>query len=138
MIKIFFNNKPISTWKLYTLKGTLNALTTPAKSKSFVSNDSNCIDGSIVLNVPRRVQKRDLSIPFMMKASSLIEINQLIAALENELTTNNEVEVYVPDVGVTYYLKYKDIDKYNNFSTNGHVTLYLQFTEFNPKRRIYD
>ena len=137
-MNITFNNKPVSTWKLYPLKGTLNAFTTPPKAKSFVTNDSACIDGSIALNIPRRVQKRDLSIPFLMKAGSLVEVNQLIADLENELTSNNEVDVYVAEVGVTYHLKYKEIDKYSNFDNQGHVTLYLSFTEFNPTNRTYN
>lgn len=132
---IKFNNKPISTWKLVALKGTLNQLTTPAKAKTIVYNENASIDGSRVVNVPRRVQKRNVNMPMLMQCSSLRELEQTKEQLIQDLTATNEVEVSVPEVGYTYYLKFIDLDKYSNFDNAGKATITLNFVELNPTRR---
>lgn len=135
-IRIYFNNKPISDWKLKPLKGVLNALTTPPKSKTVVYNDNASIDGSRVVNVPRKVQKRNVNLPMIMQCSSLSELEQYKELLIQELTSTNEVEVSVTEIGCTYYLKFLDLDKYSNFDNEGKATITLNFVELNPTRRI--
>ena len=73
-MEILFNNKSASTWNLVALKGTLNALTTPAKAKDVQYNENATINGSRAVFVPRRVQKRMVAIPFIMQCRSLQEL----------------------------------------------------------------
>lgn len=134
-MEILFNCKPISRWKLTPLKGTLNALTTPAKAKTIQYNENASIDGAIAVDVPRRVQKRNVSIPFIMQESSLVNLEIVKAELEKELSSVHEVEVEVEELGTIFYLKYLDMDKYSNFDNQGKATLTLNFVELNPTRR---
>lgn len=134
-MEILFNNKPISTWKLIALKGTLNALTTPAKAKTIQYNENASINGAIAVDVPRRVQKRNVSMPFIMQESSLINLEIMKTELEKELSSVHEVEVEVKELGTIFYLKYIDMDKYSNFDNQGKATLTLNFVELNPTRR---
>lgn len=134
-MEILFNNKPISTWKLIALKGTLNQLTTPAKAKAIVYNENASIDGSRVVNVPRRVQKRNVALPMIMQCSSLRELEEYKDMLIQELSSVDEVAVSVPEVGYIYYLKFLDLDKYSNFDNAGKATVTLNFVELNPTRR---
>ncbi len=134
-MEILFNNKPISTWKLIALKGTLNALTAPAKAKAVQFNENAMIDGSRAVFVPRRVQKRNVAMSVLMQCSSLAELEEHKAMLEAELTANNEVEVSVPEIGYKYYFMYQDMDKYSNFDNAGKATVTLNFVELNPTRR---
>lgn len=134
-MEILFNCKPISRWKLTPLKGTLNALTTPAKAKTIQYNENASIDGAIAVDVPRRVQKRNVSIPFIMQESSLVNLEIVKAELEKELLSVPEVEVEVEELGTIFYLKYIDMDKYSNFDNHGKATLTLNFVELNPTRR---
>ena len=134
-MEIYFNGRPIELWHLKALKGTLNALTTPPKAKTIQYNESAMIDGARAVNVPRRVQKRNVSIPFLMQTNSLIELEETRLRLEEELSKNDEVEVKVQELGTIYMLKYIDMDKYNNFDNQGKATLTLNFVELNPTRR---
>lgn len=135
-MEILFNNKPISNWNLRALKGTLNALTTPPKAKTIQYNENAMIDGARAVNVPRRVQKRNVAMPMLMQCSSLAELEECKTMLEIFLINKNEVEVSVPEVGYKYYLMYQDMDKYSNFDNKGKATLTLNFVELNPTRRI--
>lgn len=135
-MEILFNNKPISTWKLIALKGTLNALTTPAKAKDVQYNENATINGSRAVFVPRRVQKRMVAIPFIMQCQSLQELELCRNELEAELSDADEVLVSVPELGTAYYMHYIDMDKYSNFDNAGKATLTINFVELNPTRRI--
>lgn len=132
---IKFNNKSILTWKLVALKGTLNQLTTPAKAKAIVYNENASIDGSRAVNVPRRVQKRNVALPMLMQCASLCELEEYKDMLIQELSSVDEVAVSVPEVGYIYYLKFLDLDKYSNFDNVGKATVTLNFVELNPTRR---
>lgn len=134
-MKIYINNKPISNWNLTSLKGTLNALTTPAKAKAVVYNDNASIDGSRAVNVPRRVQKRNVNIPVLMQCNSLRELEYMKECLIKELTSADEVMLSVTELGCSFYLKFIDLDNYKNFDNEGKATLSLNFVELNPTRR---
>ena len=134
-IRIYINNKPISDWKLKPLKGTLNALTAPAKAKTIVYNDNASIDGARAVNVPRRVQKRNVALPVIMQCSSFAELDHLKECLEAELTSKDEVVLSCLELGCSYYLKYVEMDKYSNFDNAGKATFVLNFVELNPTRR---
>jgi hypothetical protein len=98
-------------------------------------NENASIDGAIAVDVPRRVQKRNVSIPFIMQESSLVNLEIVKAELEKELSSVHEVEVEVEELGTIFYLKYLDMDKYSNFDNQGKATLTLNFVELNPTRR---
>ncbi len=134
-LRIYINNRPISDWKLKALKGTLNALTAPAKAKAIVYNENASIDGARAVNVPRRVQKRNVALSMIMQCNSLVELEHFKRCLETELTSKDEVVLSCPELGCSYYLKYVDMDKYSNFDNAGKATFVLNFVELNPTRR---
>lgn len=104
---VFINNKDIySLWGAGLIEGGLSALMTPARSKSFIENDSRILDGKQVLEMPIKYQDRDVTLTFYLRASGYAQFTSRLEGFMAELKSGT-IELrtrYQP--GIKYRLKY--------------------------------
>lgn len=134
-LTITLNNKDIKTFGLTSLEGTLNALMKPAPMKALVFNENIMIDGSSALLENRKIQKRDILLPFIIAGSSLADLAIKIDSLTRELISKKENILYVKELNRTYRLVYVGFDKYSNFYDSPKASIIIKFTELNPALR---
>lgn len=144
-LHISLNGYDIEKYHLTALDGTLNALMKPAAYKTLVTNDNAASHGVSVIATPskRRFAKQDLSIPFLMRATSVVdlqrELDNLTAVLINGKNIGDSPsgvnELHVAELNKTYRLVYVSISSYANFGLNGKALVTLKFTEPNPNNR---
>lgn len=140
-LRISLNGHDIEEYHLIALDGTLNVLMSPASTKKLVTNENSAIDGIMIVSTPskRRVDKNELSIPFILKSTSLIDLRreienftQVLVAGKNNSGVN---ELYVAELQQCFRLVYNSISSYSNFGLDGKATIVIKFTEPNPNNR---
>ena len=139
---ITINNKTLEELSLVLLKGTLDNLLKPAEKKALVFNENASIDGSKAITTNRKVKRRDVSLLFLIKDYSAIDLYRKCEWLDQFLTEGvykggiptgvNEIKLV--DIDVTFRLVYNKMDKYSGFG-DGKASISLNFTELNPKNR---
>lgn len=134
---ITINGKALSTFGLTPLDGTLDALMKPAPMKQLVYNDNATMDGSRAITTGRRMQRRDVSLTFLLNATSLQNLADMTDVLIEELIAGKSDsginEIAVHELERKYNLVYQSYDSYNNFDRATKVTLRIKFTELNPR-----
>lgn len=136
MLTISINNKPCKHFSMTPLKGCLSQLMTPSKPKALITNTNTAIDGDVVVAVGRKVQSRTITLFFKIDGDNLVDLQNKIDYLEQELLNgrNNSgvCEVFVAELGRTYYLVYQEMSDYANFGEVPKATLRIKFVEPNP------
>lgn len=138
-LRIALNGNDIEQYHLVALDGTLNALMKPAAYKKAVVNENAAVDGTMVLSNPamRKVEKRTISIPFFLRAVSLVDLQKEIENLSEMLVNGKDGtginELLVVELNRCYRLYYDSISFYSNFDLEGKAFVTIKFTEYNPK-----
>lgn len=138
-LHIALNGKDIAAYNLVALDGILNALMKPTAFKKAVTNENSSVDGTMILANPttRKVDKRSISIPFLLKSVSLVHLQQELENLEAALVAGKDNsginELYVAELDRCYRLYYDSMSSYANFGLDGYARVTLKFTEINPK-----
>ena len=137
-LHISLNGNDIEMYHLTALDGTLNALMKPATYKKAVTNENAAVDGTMILSAPsvRKVDKRTISIPFLLRSVSLVnlqqELDNLAAVLVAGKNNTGINELYVHELNRCYRLYYDSMSSYANFGLDGYARVTLKFTEINP------
>lgn len=137
-LHIALNGNDIDMYHLTALDGTLNALMKPAPYKKAITNENAAVDGSIILSAPsvRKVDKRTISIPFLLRSVSLVDLQQELDNLAEVLVAGKDNtginELYVHEIDRCYRLYYESMSSYDNFGLDGYARVTLKFTEINP------
>lgn len=137
-LHISLNGNDIEMYHLTALDGTLNALMKPATYKKAVTNENAAVDGTMVLSAPsvRKVDKRTISIPFLLRSVSLVDLQQELDNLAAVLVAGKDNtginELYVHELNRCYRLYYDSMSSYANFGLDGYARVTLKFTEINP------
>lgn len=132
------NGDDIEKYHLTSLQGNLATLMKPIGYKNLVSNENSSIDGSLILCSPsmRKAQKRDLSLKFLIKSASLLDLQRDTDTLVNVLISGKNGsglnELHVPQLCKTFRLVFSTIDSYSNYGLDGWATLSIKFTEPDP------
>ena len=138
-LHISLNGNDIEKYHLTALDGTLNALMKPATYKKAVTNENAAVDGAMILSAPsvRKVDKRIISIPFLLRSVSLVDLQQELDNLAAVLVAGKDNtginELYVHELNRCYRLYYDSMSSYANFGLDGYARVTLKFTEINPK-----
>ena len=138
-LHISLNGNDIEIYHLTALDGTLNALMKPATYKKAVTNENAAVDGTMILSAPsvRKVDKRTISLPFLLRSVSLVDLQQELENLEAALVAGKDNsginELYVAELDRCYRLYYDSMSSYANFGLDGYARVTLKFTEINPK-----
>lgn len=141
-LHISLNGIDINAYNLTALEGTLNALMKPSTYKKAVTNDNAAIDGTMILSAPsaRKVDKRTISIPFLLRSVSLVDLQQELDNLAAVLVAGKDNtginELYVAELDRCYRLYYDSMTSYTNFGIDGCARVTLKFTEINPKNNM--
>lgn len=141
-LHISINGRDISELHLTPLQGTLDALMKPTKYKAIVTNENAAMDGSNVVTTPsaHKVQKRDVTIPFLLRSTSLAQLQTWIDKLQDVLVEGKDGkgynELYCAETKRTYYLVFSEISAYTNFGLGGAARISIKFVEPNPKNRV--
>ena len=137
-LHIALNGNDIDMYHLVALEGTLNALMKPATYKKAVTNENAAVDGTMILSAPsvRKVDKRTISIPFLLRSVSLVDLQQELDNLAAVLVAGKDNtginELYVQELNRYYRLYYDSMSSYANFGLDGYARVTLKFTEINP------
>ena len=137
-LHISLNGNDIEMYHLTALDGTLNALMKPTTYKKAVTNENAAVDGTNVLANPssRRKASRSVSLPFLLRSVSLIDLQQELRNLEQVLVNGKDNTginlLYVAELNTTYALYYDSMSSYANFGLDGYARVTLKFTEYNP------
>ena len=137
-LHIALNGNDIEKYHLTALDGTLNALMKPATYKKAVTNENAAVDGTMILSAPsvRKVDKRTVSIPFLLRSVSLVDLQQELDNLAAVLVAGKENtginELYVHELNRCYRLYYDSMSSYANFGLDGYARVTLKFIEINP------
>lgn len=137
-LHITLNGNDIEMYHLTALDGTLNALMKPATYKKAVINENAAVDGTMILSAPsaRKVDKRTVSIPFLLRSVSLVDLQQELDNLAAVLVAGKDNtginELYVHELNRCYRLYYDSMSSYANFGLDGYARVTLKFTEINP------
>lgn len=137
-LHISLNGNDIEMYHLTALDGTLNALMKPATYKKAVTNENAAVDGTMILSAPsvRKVDKRTISIPFLLRSVSLVDLQQELDNLAAVLVAGKDNtgvnELYVSELDRCYRLYYDSMSSYANFGLDGYARVTLKFTEINP------
>lgn len=137
-LHIALNGNDIDMYHLTALDGTLNALMKPATYKKAVTNENAAVDGTIILSSPsvRKFDKRIISLPFMLRSVSLVDLQQELDNLAEVLVAGKDNtginELYVHELNRCYRLYYDSMSSYANFGLDGYARVTLKFTEINP------
>lgn len=137
-LHIALNGNDIEMYHLTALDGTLNALMKPATYKKAVTNENAAVDGTMILSAPsvRKVDKRTISLPFLLRSVSLVDLQQELDNLAAVLVAGKDNtginELYVHELNRCYRLYYDSMSSYANFGLDGYARVTLKFTEINP------
>lgn len=137
-LHISLNGNDIDMYHLTALDGTLNALMKPATYKKAVTNENAAVDGTMILSAPsvRKVDKREVSLPFLLRSVSLVDLQQELDNLAAVLVVGKDNtginELYVYELNRCYRLYYVSMSSYANFGLEGYARVTLKFTEINP------
>lgn len=137
-LHISLNGNDIDMYHLTALDGTLNALMKPATYKKAVTNENAAVDGTMILSAPsvRKMDKRTISIPFLLRSVSLVDLQQELDNLAEVLVAGKDNtginELYVYELNRCYRLYYDSMSSYANFGLDGYARVTLKFTEINP------
>jgi hypothetical protein len=137
-LHISLNGNDIEMYHLTALDGTLNALMKPATYKKAVTNENAAVDGTMILSAPsvRKVDKRTISLPFLLRSVSLVDLQQELDNLAEVLVAGKDNtginELYVHELNRCYRLYYDSMSSYANFGLDGYARVTLKFTEINP------
>lgn len=143
-MRIAINGTDIAHFGLTPIKGTLDNLCKPAEMKTLVSNENAAIDGIIPVLYDRHTKHRTVSLLFIIRQQSLVDllrvIDQLIDFLQKGAKDSTGAYTHINEVLVVeqqrkYRLIYESFDKYSNFDTDGKATISIKFTEPNPTNR---
>lgn len=138
-LHIALNGNDIEKYHLTALDGTLNALMKPATYKKAVTNENAAVDGTMILSAPsvRKMDKRTISLPFLLRSVSLVDLQQELDNLAEVLVAGKDNtginELYVHELNRCYRLYYDSMSSYANFGLDGYARVTLKFTEINPK-----
>ena len=137
-LHIALNGNDIEMYHLTALDGTLNALMKPATYKKAVTNENAAVDGTMILSAPsvRKKDKRTISMPFLLRSVSLVDLQQELDNLAAVLVAGKDNtginELYVQELNRCYRLYYDSMSSYANFGLDGYARVTLKFTEINP------
>lgn len=137
-LHVALNGNDIEMYHLTALDGTLEALMKPATYKKAVTNENASVDGTMILATPscRKVDKRTLTLPFLLRSVSLVDLQREIENLTQVLVNGKDGtginELYVVELDRCYRLYYDSMSSYNNFGLDGCAKIFLKFTEINP------
>lgn len=132
MAEIAINGHSLSKLGVTLLEGSYASLLTPPQMKDWVSNDDPRVDG-IDYIVPETsvVKERNVTLYFMVKGATqadfLSRYNTFIGLLQKGMAN-----IYIPDLGETYALKYESCTSFDHFGLTV-CKVAVKFTEPQPK-----
>ena len=137
-IDIEINGYSLADLGLIASEGTINALLLPANPKKIVYNDNNTIHGSVALTSNRKIDKREISLPFFLasQTDTLSGINVVLENLQTLLlagknnTGVNELEFN--NINRKFQLVYNGFSKYSTFNYSGKANVTIKFVELKP------
>ena len=123
-----------SQWGVILPDTSVSQLMAFAPLKPFVSNKTRLDDGVQVITTGAKVDERDLTLVFYIKASTLTQYNQRINALET-VFRNGSFTLWVAERPNDYYrLIYQSCSQFTQF--NGRLAKFtLKVTEPDPTNR---
>ena len=133
---VSINGKDISEFGIVPLDGFINALLKPAGFKKLVTNSNAAFDGVIpVVSGARKRNSRNVTLNFLLRSTSLVDIQRDIDALESELSSglsnSGITELYVSELDKYYHFVYDGMTSYKGVS--GEKTIIaLKFVEYCP------
>ena len=135
-LHVALNGRDIDEYDIVPLEGFLNALLKPAGLKKLVTNSNSAFDGVIpVINGNRKRDKRNVTLNFFLRASSLIDKRRCVENLEEKLIAGKDNsginELYVHELGQCYRLIYEGVQTYNAVCEDK-VIIAVKFTEYCP------
>lgn len=141
-LHISLNGNDIDMYHLTALEGILDALMKPAGYKKAVVNENAAQHGTRVLSAPsvRKKASRSITLPFLLRSVSLIDLNNEVTNLEHVLEQGKDGtginHLYIAELDTTYKLYYDSMHTYANFGLDGYARIAIKFTEYNPNDRI--
>jgi len=140
---VAINGVDITALKLIMLDGSLDNLLKPNELKSLVMNENASIDGSLAILTNRKVKSRDVSIRFLVKSQSQIDLVKKLDDLIDFFTKGSkdvygsysgENRFHIIELERVYRLVFLKCDKYDGFGEDS-ALLSLSFKELNPFNR---
>ncbi|MBO7235183.1 MAG: hypothetical protein J6V05_01160 [Alistipes sp.] len=133
MAEITINDSPLSEYGAMMLAGSYNSLLTPPQLKEWVTNIPVDGDGTEYIEPGTSyVKERSVSLIFGIKGETkedfLDKYQQFIDVLQSGI-----VDLYVPDLGRHYHLKYEDCTTFDHYSLLA-CKIAVKFIEPNPKK----
>jgi len=142
-LNVSINGIDITALDLTMLDGSLDNLLKPNELKSLVMNENASIDGYLAILTDRKVKSRDVSVRFLVRSTSQIDLVKKIDYL-TEFLTKGSKDVYGNDSGENrfhiielervYRLVYLKCDKYDGFGEDSAIVS-ITFKELNPLNR---
>jgi len=123
-----------TTWGVFMSDGALSALMTPAPMKAYIENESRAKNGKEVLGTSARIDSRDLTLTFCLKAPTreLFFTRYLAFVEELQKGTIAISTQYQPNV--IYRCLYVSCSQFSQY--NGRLGKFsLRLTEPNPANR---
>ena len=142
-LNISINGIDITAMNLVLLDGSLDNLLKPNELKSLVMNENASIDGSLAILTDRKVKSRDVSVRFLVRSQSQIDLVKKVESLTDFLTKgikdvygnySGENRFHIIELERVYRLVFLKCDKYDGFGEDSAI-LSLQFKELNPLNR---
>lgn len=142
-LNISINGIDITAMNLVLLDGSLDNLLKPNELKSLVMNENASIDGSLAILTDRKVKSRDVSVRFLVRSQSQIDLVKKVDSLTDFLTKGSkdvygnysgENRFHIIELERVYRLVFLKCDKYDGFGEDSAI-LSLQFKELNPLNR---
>lgn len=120
-----------TTWGISLEQTALSALLTPPPNKEMPENKSRALNGKTLVNVPRKVDERDLTLTLNMIAPSEAEFFSRYVRFCNELAKGKLVieTSFMP--GITYTTEYISCTQFTQFM-RGIAKFSLKLNEPNP------
>ena len=137
-IDIEINGYPLAELGLVASEGTINALLIPSNPKKIVYNENSTIHGAVALTANRKVDKREISLPFFL-ASGTDTLSGINAVLENLQTmliagvnSTGVNELDFKNINRKFKLVYNGFSKYTTFNYSGKANVVIKFVELKP------
>lgn len=133
------NGVDISTLGLQELSGTLESLLKPCSAKKIVTNGNSSLNGVVAFVLDRKVDKRDVTLSFYLKANNLANMHTQLEYIEKFLLLGDQRTginvVEFTGISSKFHLVYENASKFNTFGDSGRCVVSFKFTEPNPRNR---
>lgn len=119
------------TWGISLEQSALSALLTPPPNKEMPENKSRAINGKIMVDIPRKIDERDITLPLNLIASSEEEFFEHYSSFCNELAQGQLIIETSYQPGKKYITEYISCNQFTQFM-RGIAKFSLKLNEPNP------